>query len=164
MSSLLAIPVTFNAAGNGALMATLGAFAAIFESDKILLVEQAYPPFRWTQPGGRIEQGETPEQAVVREILEETGLMVAIEELIGIYHAAYKDDVVFHFLCSVAGGSLSIPEAEIRSASYFAAHELPTALAFNTRVRIGDAFAKTGLKLRVLDTPETIKSTFPKIS
>ena len=38
-----------------------------------------------TQPGGHIEAGESPEQAVVREVLEETGCTVLCEDLIGVY-------------------------------------------------------------------------------
>ena len=38
-----------------------------------------------TQPGGHIEAGESPEQAVVREVLEESGCTVACRELIGVY-------------------------------------------------------------------------------
>ncbi len=81
-------------------MATIGALASVFDaSGKMLLVNQAYAPFRWTQPGGRVESGEFPNDAVVREVLEETALKVTVDHLIGTYYAAYKDDVVFHFLC-----------------------------------------------------------------
>ena len=38
-----------------------------------------------SQPGGHIESGEAPEQAVVREVLEETGCTVACADMIGVY-------------------------------------------------------------------------------
>ena len=38
-----------------------------------------------TQPGGHIEAGESPEQAVVREVLEETGCRVKCDDLVGVY-------------------------------------------------------------------------------
>lgn len=61
--------------------------AAVVEHDgKYLLVEERAMGRRvFTQPGGHIETGETPEEAVVRETLEETGCTVACEDLIGIY-------------------------------------------------------------------------------
>ena len=61
--------------------------AAIVEHDeKFLLVEeQAMGRCVFTQPGGHIESDESPEQAVVREVLEESGCTVECGEMIGIY-------------------------------------------------------------------------------
>jgi ADP-ribose pyrophosphatase YjhB (NUDIX family) len=45
---------------------------------RLLLVRRGRPPGRglWSVPGGRVEPGESPTEAVVREVLEETGLLV----------------------------------------------------------------------------------------
>jgi acetyl-CoA carboxylase carboxyl transferase subunit beta len=47
---------------------------------RLLLVQRGHDPEagRWTLPGGRVEAGETPAQAVVREVAEETGLVVTV--------------------------------------------------------------------------------------
>jgi 8-oxo-dGTP pyrophosphatase MutT (NUDIX family) len=61
--------------------------SAVIEKDgKYLLVEeQAMGEIVLNQPGGHIESGESPEQAVVREVLEETGCDVSCGELVGVY-------------------------------------------------------------------------------
>ena len=67
-------------------MPTTGAQVVIFNDDrsKVLLVKRE--DFRvWTVPGGRIEPGETAEQAAQREALEETGFIVAIDRYFGEY-------------------------------------------------------------------------------
>jgi acetyl-CoA carboxylase carboxyl transferase subunit beta len=50
------------------------------EDGAVLLVRRARPPAigSWTLPGGKVEDGETPEQAIVREVFEETGLRVNV--------------------------------------------------------------------------------------
>jgi len=61
--------------------------AAVVEDDgRYLLVEEhAMGQVVLNQPGGHIEAGESPEEAVIREILEETGCDIACGELIGVY-------------------------------------------------------------------------------
>lgn len=53
--------------------------------DRLLLVQRGQEPARgtWSVPGGRVEPGETDEQATAREVLEETGLRVVVGELVG---------------------------------------------------------------------------------
>ena len=64
----------------------LAASAVIFRDGKILLVRRAREPgrSRYSLPGGRVEWGETLQQAVHREVAEETGLTIAIVGLAGI--------------------------------------------------------------------------------
>lgn len=60
--------------------------AIVRHEDRYLIVdERAMRRDVLTQPAGHIEAGETPEQAVVREVLEETGCTVVCGELVGVY-------------------------------------------------------------------------------
>jgi ADP-ribose pyrophosphatase YjhB (NUDIX family) len=55
------------------------------QAGRLLLIQRGHDPHRgrWSLPGGRIEAGESPEQAVVREVREETGLEVVAGRAIG---------------------------------------------------------------------------------
>ncbi|MGA8303720.1 MAG: NUDIX hydrolase [Thermoplasmata archaeon] len=71
---------------------------------RVLLVRRRNPPFRghWALPGGFVELRETVEEAVVRELLEETGLRARPLGLVGVYSGPRRDprkpttSVVFH--------------------------------------------------------------------
>lgn len=58
---------------------------------RIVLVRRRHPPEGWAIPGGFIEIGESAEHAAVREALEETGLAVRLEALLGVYSAPSRD-------------------------------------------------------------------------
>ena len=63
----------------------------------------------WNLPGGKVELGEAPWEAVIREVEEETGLIVRVERLLGVYAVPRKSDVVFDFPRSQKGGALRTP-------------------------------------------------------
>jgi 8-oxo-dGTP diphosphatase len=122
-------------------MTTIGVFAAIFnEQHEILCVQRNYSPYGWTTPGGRLEGGESPEAAVVREVLEETGYHVKVERLIGLYSAPFKDDLVISFACRIAGREQWLPDDEISAMGFFSLSDLPGPMKNNTRIRVLDAF------------------------
>ena len=61
--------------------------------DKIVLIKRKNPPFKdfWAFPGGFVEYGETTENAVLREIHEETNLKTKIKHLLGVYSDPNRD-------------------------------------------------------------------------
>ena len=66
----------------------LGAYAVVIEGDRILLTRISpvgYPAGTWTLPGGGVDHGESPHDAVVRELYEETGLRALSSRLVDVH-------------------------------------------------------------------------------
>ncbi len=94
----------------------VGVGALIIQGSKIVLVRRSKPPSQgeWSIPGGLARVGETLTQAVIREALEETGLIVRIGPLVDVVERVIRDKndrVQFHYViadykCSVISGAL----------------------------------------------------------
>ena len=70
----------------------LGVSASVWRDGKLLLVQRAKPPVGiWAFPGGHVEAGERLEEAVARELLEETGLTARFDGLLGLYDVIRRD-------------------------------------------------------------------------
>ncbi|MGB9616117.1 MAG: NUDIX hydrolase [Desulfomonilaceae bacterium] len=92
----------------------VGVGGLVLDRGKVLLVKRAKEPSRgeWSIPGGLVELGETLHQAVVREVHEETGLIVTPQALLKLVERIIPDEtgaIVYHYiladyLCAVAGG------------------------------------------------------------
>jgi 8-oxo-dGTP diphosphatase len=135
-------------------MPTLGVFAAITDEDgRILCVRMNYATGAWTTPGGRVERGESPLDALKREVLEESGLDVVPEELVGVYAKPYKDDIVLLFRARVVAHNPWHPNNEIAQIGYFGRDDLPESMGLVARTRIIDAL--DGIKGIVRVMPET---------
>jgi 8-oxo-dGTP diphosphatase len=107
-------------------MTVQGAAAVIFDDDsRVLLVKENYGRHRYGFPGGAVEAGEAPDDAVVRELKEETGLEAAVDHLIGVYRL--EDGVSVHlFRCRIVGGKPAVPDtAEIAEVDWYAPDALP---------------------------------------
>lgn len=90
--------------------------AVIRKDDKIFATQRGYGEFKdgWEFPGGKIEEGETPEQALVREIKEELDTDINVGELIDTIEYDYQN---FHlsmdcFWCEILQGELELKEHE----------------------------------------------------
>ena len=133
-------------------MFTLGAYAIILDTQQRVLLCQRNDIDRWNLPGGGVESGETPWEAVVREVNEEIGLSVRVKRLLGVYAYPPANDVIFSFLCERVAGEPTLSE-EAKAIAYFAADQLPENTHLHHSIRIRDFFhLPTGLCLDVLPT------------
>lgn len=100
--------------------------ALIFSPDrkKVLLVKRRDIPV-WELPGGGIEEGETPENNVVREVFEETGLNVQITRAIGIYYPLCRlASLTYTFECAISDGCFTLSD-ETTEIQFFSLDALP---------------------------------------
>lgn len=98
----------------------------IFSPDKkkVLLLQRKDVPV-WVLPGGGIDPGESPEQAVLREVYEETGLTVEVERYAAHFMPIrWLTNTAHVFECTVVSGSLSQSE-ESRDLAYYDLDQLP---------------------------------------
>ena len=99
----------------------VGIGGVIIDGGRTLLIRRGSEPLRgeWSIPGGTLELGETLEEGVARELLEETGLVVRVGELIEVFDRIYAEDgkiaaqvqkkprfhyVIVDYLCERIGG------------------------------------------------------------
>jgi 8-oxo-dGTP diphosphatase len=104
---------------------TQGAAAFIFDGEgRLLVVKENYGRFRWSLPGGAIEHGETPEEACAREVLEETGVEIRVEHLVGTYEL--PDITVHAFRCTIVRGEPTLqPTDELSAVEWFPPRAIP---------------------------------------
>lgn len=81
----------------------VGAGALIHRGNRVLLVKRRRPPNRgaWVFPGGLVELGESVEDAVIREVKEETGITIRLERLLGVFTEVRQDPdrrVKYHYV------------------------------------------------------------------
>lgn len=93
----------------------VGVGGVVVQENRVLLVQRGTEPLkgRWTIPGGLIDVGESLREAVIREVKEETGLVVEPVELIELLDRIHRDGervryhyVIADYLCRVTGGTL----------------------------------------------------------
>jgi 8-oxo-dGTP diphosphatase len=105
----------------------------VIKDDRVLLVCRGKPPAfgEWAIPGGSVELGETLQQAVERELLEETGITVRAGEICHTFEAVKRDDdgrVRFHYLIiDLTAEYLSgepVPASDVTEAAWLTSGDL----------------------------------------
>ncbi|MBI3981039.1 NUDIX hydrolase [Candidatus Microgenomates bacterium] len=118
----------------------------IVKDRQILLAKRTIEPFLgfWCLPGGRMNTGETCEEAVVREMIEETGLKCEIIKLLGVYSRPGRDPrghtVTVAYLLKPVSGELK-GNFESSELKFFDLDKIPTNLGFDHRTIIKEALS-----------------------
>lgn len=99
--------------------------AVIFDNEnKVMLVKLTYQrKHPWGLPGGGLNYGEPPEDAVIREVWEETSLKVEIEKFLFV-KTWTPDRIGMYYLCTIVGGEFQ-PSDEVSEIGYFSLDNLP---------------------------------------
>ena len=114
----------------------------ILENGEILLIKRKGEPFKgkWALPGGFVEYNEKVEDAVIREIREETGVNAEIKELVGVYSDPKRDPrghtVSIVFLLDIISGEIKCGD-DACDAKFFNLKKLPD-LSFDHDIIISD--------------------------
>jgi 8-oxo-dGTP diphosphatase len=112
----------------------VGVGAVIVTDGRALLIRRGQAPLlgEWSLPGGVLECGETLREAAIREAGEETGLVVEVGEMLGVYERVIRSEdgrvryhyVLIDFLCRSVGGELKAG-SDAADVGWFSREELP---------------------------------------
>ena len=119
--------------GSGEVLQLPSVSVAIRDGDGRVLLARHVEGNRWVLPGGSIEPGETPANAAVREAWEETGLIVRLTRLVGVFggphyfvdyrngdRASYVSSV---FEAMIDGGNVRPEESEVKELRFVTEHD-----------------------------------------
>jgi ADP-ribose pyrophosphatase YjhB (NUDIX family) len=106
---------------------TVVALVLIRRGDSVLLVHQTRSGY-WSLPGGKMERGESLDQAAIRETREETGLDVRLGRVVGLYSQPEAEELIFTFEAEVIGGAWHLGTDEIAASAYFPMVHLPASV------------------------------------
>jgi len=118
--------------------------AVIFNGDnKVMLVKCTYNRAHpWGLPGGSLEHGESGEDAIVREVHEETNLKIEIERFLFV-KTWTPDRVGLYYLCRIVEGEFQ-PSDEVSECGYFSIDSLPDVRSQDVDL-IRQIYAATGM-------------------
>jgi 8-oxo-dGTP pyrophosphatase MutT (NUDIX family) len=118
-----------------------GAAAVIFDgAGHVLLVKENCDRRRWSLPGGAVEPGESDEEAVIREVSEETGVVARVDDLIS--YGLDNGFTVVAFVCSIVDGNPAVPPTgEIAEVTWSSVRQLPSPRSNILHYAVPDAVA-----------------------
>ncbi len=114
--------------------------AVIIKDNQVLLIKRGVEPDKglWGMPGGYVEWDESPEEAVAREVREETGLIVTSTKLVGVFGSPTrhpKQVVTVVYAVAVKDGPIHVGD-DAEDAQWFPLDQLPARLAFDHQQNI----------------------------
>ncbi len=113
----------------------LGVGGIVFKDQEVLLIKRGKEPGlgKWSIPGGAVEVGESVKTALCREIEEETGLLVEVQDLVEIFERIIPDDqgrILYHYVlmdywCGIISGKLKA-QSDADEAGFYSVVSLGT--------------------------------------
>ncbi|WP_243742312.1 NUDIX hydrolase [Actinorugispora endophytica] len=123
---------------------------AVIREDGRMLVIKRRDNGNWEPPGGVLELNETPEEGVVREVLEETGIHVEVERLTGVYKNMARGIVALVFHCKPSNGT-ERPTSEAIAVKWISQKEIEEKMQEVYAIRLLDALTKDDPHIRSHD-------------
>ena len=137
-------------------MFTIGVFGIITDNEGRVLLCHRRDYDLWNLPGGAVEAGESPWEALVREIKEETGFEAKPTHLTGVYSKPDKNEIVLSFACQITGGEITTTD-EADKIEYFEVGQIPKNTSPKQVERIKEYFSdKSKTRFRVQTGPSSI--------
>src|SRR5450759_1811889 len=112
----------------------------VIDADGRVLVIQRRDNGHWEPPGGILELGETLEQGVQREVMEETGVQVTVNGLTGVYKNMNRGIVALVYRCSIAAGNPRT-SSETTSVRWVYRDQIDAVMSPAYATRVHDAFS-----------------------
>ncbi|MET3984282.1 NUDIX domain-containing protein [Streptomyces sp. PvR034] len=128
-------------------MSVAGAVAR--EGGRLLAIRRA-DNGTWELPGGVLELAESPEAGVRREVLEETGIEIEVDELTGVYKNTTRGIVALAFRCKPSGGAERTSE-ESTAVAWLTPEEVTAQMSEAYAIRLLDTLDETGPHVRSHD-------------
>ena len=117
--------------------------ASIVKNGKVLLAKRSIDPYRgyWDLPGGFLNDGESPEVGLKREMKEELGVEIKIKKFIGVFIDKFKDQgdwysaLCLHYLCEIIKGE-PLPLEEASELKWFKIKDLPKNISYKSNRKV----------------------------